>query len=275
MLDHARDCLAARNLSGLLKVCEDLRPNHILDLLESALRSKKEWAWPHLLKCLDPQFHISALSLASVHRHQQCFDTIFNNMNWSVVSADIAHDVITRCATHNDTYGFFKIAPFVPLHTCSNIALIAARRNNPEILAYILSHATLNAEQQRQSVVAAIKMEHERCLDVLLPYITRATFDERDIRTMMHHVGGPVDLLEKTAHHFTPDNFNTLLRLACVDGNEDILDFAFPHANVSNVLKSLEGRPAEFLQERINHAQKTRILQKIKIKPSGVSVRKM
>ena len=275
MLDHARDCLAARNLSGLLATAQNLPPIGILDLLDSALRSKKEWAWPPLLKFIDPQFHTSVLCLASVHRHQQCFDTIFNNMNWSAVSANIAHDLITRCATHNDTYGFFKIAPFVPLHTCSNIAFIAVARNNPEILAHILSHAVLNAEQQRQSVVKAVECQHETCLDILLPHSTKVAFVDTDIQRMMHHIDAPADLLKKVGPYFTQNNFNTVLHLACLEGNDDVLQFAFPHAQISKVLQLLKGQPSQLLQECINQAQKDRISKKITSKPSAVSVRKM
>jgi len=275
MLDYARDCLAARNLSGLLKACVDLRADQILDLLESSLRSKKEWAWPHLLGYVEPKFYTSVLCLASVHRHKQCFDTIFNNINWPTVCAEIAHDLITRCATHNDTYGFFKIAPFVPLHTCSNIAAIAVVRNNPEILAHILSNAVLSVEQQQQSVVAAVERQHETCLDILLPHITKVPFNDTDIQRMMHHIGAPADLLKKVAPYFTQNNFNTVLHLACLDHNDDVLQFAFPHAHIPKVLQLLKGQPPQLLQECINQAQNTRILKKIKTKPSAGSVRKM
>lgn len=275
MLDHARDCLAARNLSGLLATAQNLPPIGILALIDSALRSKKEWAWPHLVRLVESHCHTSVLCLASVHRHQQCFDTIFNNMNWTAVSVDIAHDLITRCATHNDTYGFFKIAPFVPLHTCSNIATIAVVRNNPEILAHILSHAVLNVEQQQQSVVRAVECQHETCLDILLPHITKVAFVDTDIQRMMHHIDAPADLLKKVAPYFTQNNFNTVLHLACLEGNDDVLQFAFPHAQISKVLQLLKGQPPKGLQECINQAQKDRISKKIKSKPSTVSARKM
>lgn len=274
MLDYARDCLAGRNLSGLLATAQNLPQVKILNLLESALRSKKEWAWPHLLCLIEPHYQTSVLSMASVYGHRQCFDTVFNTLNWNTISADIRHDLITRCATHNDTYGFLKIAPFVPMRTCSHIAAIAVRRNNPEILAHILSHTVLSLEEQRRSIVAAVEMEHETCVNVLLPYTSHLTFDKHDIHNMMHHVGGPVDLLEKISHHFTQKNFNTLLHLACLDGNEDVLEFAFPHAQASKVLQELSGQPSQLLQERINRAQKDRLLRCVKNTPD-VSVRKM
>lgn len=272
MLNHARDCLAGRNLSGLLKVCADLRQDQILDLLESALRSKKEWAWPQAQLV---EHHTSVLNLASVHGHTQCFNSVFKDINWDNISEDIGRDLITRCATYNHTHGFLKLAQVIALDGCGHIAKIAVRRNNPEILKHILTHSILTNDEQCQSVVAAIEMEHEACLDVLLPHMTHVVFDVKDIRNMMHHVGAPADLFEKIVSHFTKDNFNTILRFACVDGNEDVLEFAFPYAHASKVLNQLTGDSAHLLQERINQAQKDRILQKVNTKLHAASSRKM
>lgn len=275
MLDHARDCLAARNLSGLLSTAQNLPQIKILDLLESALRSKKEWAWPHLVDLIEPHYHTSVLCLASVHAHRQCFDAVFKHLNWKTVSAEIAHDLVTRCATHNDTHGFLKVAEFVPMQKCSNIALIAVHRNNPDILVHVLSTTVLTAVDQRQLIVAAVEMEHEKCLDILLPYITFPKFDEKDIRHMMHHVGAPADLFEKISDHFTQDNFNTILRFACVDGNEDVVDWAFRLANAGKVLKTLEGEAFDTLQDRMNQAQNDRLLRSLSSKPTKTFSRKM
>lgn len=273
MLDYARDCLAGRNLSGLLTVCTDLRHDQILDLLESALRSKKEWAWPHLVRLVEHP--TSVLCVASVHRHTQCFDTVFNTLDWTVVSTEIAHDLITRCATHNDTHGFFKVAAFVPVHTCSNIAPIAVRRNNPEILAHILSGAVLTSEEQRQSVVRAVEMQHETCLDILLPYITTVSFVDTDIQHMMHHVGAPADLFKKIAPHLTKQNFNTILHLACEERNDHVVDWAFRFADPLKVLKKLDGDAFEMLQQRINQAQHDRLRRHVSKTKGLQSTRKM
>lgn len=273
MLDYARDCLAGRNLSGLLTVCAKLRQDQILDLLESALRSKKEWAWPHLTRLVEHP--TSVLCVASVHGHTQCFDAVFKNINWKHVPHAIGYDLLKRCAVHNDDYGFLKVAPFVAVDNGSHIVRIAVRRNNSKILHYILTHFILTADEQRKSVVAAIEMAHEKCLDLLLPHITDVAFDDTDLRNMMHRVGTPADLLKKISHYFSKENFNTILSLACVNRNDDVVDWAFGFANASQVLTSLNGAAADVLQERMNQAQKDRISKKITNRPFAGSVRKM
>ena len=276
MLDYARDCLAARNLSGLMQAAPKLSQKKILDVLESALRSKKEWAWPHLINLIEPQFKTSILWLASVHSHKHCFDQVFATVDWSGVTTEIWHDAIIRCANHNDSHGFFKLAAVRSVDICSNIAYIAVRRNNEQILECILAHNTLSSDEQKTAVVAAIEMEHERCLDILLPHIDRVAFDDRDIRTMMHHVGAPADLMDKIAKHFTAENFDSILRCACMDGNKDVLNWVFPYAkNPAKVLQFLEGGAAQLLQERMDQAQKDRLLRRIKTKPTASAVRKM
>lgn len=274
MLAHAYDCMAEKKLSGLLDAAQKLNQVEIWNLLESALCHKKEWAWPHLLSFINAP-PTDVLHLACVYKHTECFDTVFNTLDWTIVPEDIKHNLIKLCVTQDYTYGFLKVVKFAPIQSCSKIVPLVVLHNNPKILAHILSNVALHIEEQRQSVIKAIQMGHDTCLDVLLPYITVLTFDHKDIRTMMRNDGVAADLLGKIAGHLTQNNFNTLLHLACVQENEDIVKFAFPHAQVSKVLKKLDGKPTPLLQDRMNQAQKDRLLRCIKTKPAASAVRKM
>lgn len=271
---NAYNCIVQENLNGLLDALENLNQKEVFPLIEIALSYKQQWALPHLLRFLDTP-HTRALYFAIVYRNNELFDTIYNTTDWTSVPQDVAHNFINLCATDDYTYGFFKLLKFVQTPPCSKTVPIVVEHNNSEILSHILSNVALNTEEQRECVIKAIRKGHDACLDVLLPHLTGLTFKHKDIHDMMDRGGVKADLLRKIDQHFTTNNFNTLLRLACVEENEDVFEFAFPHAQMSKVLKKLDGPPPAMLQERINQAQNKRILKKIKTKPSPVSVRKM
>lgn len=273
---NAYNCMIQDNVDGLLEALENenLSQKELFFLLESAMCYKKDWAWPHLLRLITAP-PLDLLYFPIVYRNKECFDTLFNTIDWKAVPENITHDLIKRCATQDDTYGFFKFSQFVPIHPCSNIVSVVVMRNNTEILSHILSHVVLDGNQQRESVIKAIQMGYDTCLDVLAPHLTGLTFNHRDIHDMMRGNKVNVDLLQKISGYFTKNNFTTMLHLACVEENEDVAEFAFPHAQVSKVLKKLDGPPPAILQEHLNRVQNKRILQKIKAKPSTVSARKM
>ena len=88
MLAHAYDCMAEKKLSGLLDAAQKLNQVEIWNLLESALCHKKEWAWPHLLSFINAP-PTDVLHLACVYKHTECFDTVFNTLDWTIVPEDI------------------------------------------------------------------------------------------------------------------------------------------------------------------------------------------